>query len=105
MYQGRMDNQIKVRGNRIELGEIESAAMCVEGVENVCAVFEPVKQEIVLFLETQQNYTLRKFNMEMKKFVPKYMLPAKVICMPNLPHTPNDKIDRVLLKKKLEEEA
>ena len=33
------------------------------------------------------------------------MLPGKLVCMEHLPRTPNDKIDRVTLKKQVEEEA
>ncbi|MGN0334669.1 MAG: amino acid adenylation domain-containing protein [Lachnospiraceae bacterium] len=103
IFQGRKDNQIKVRGNRIELGEIENCAMCIEGVENVCTVFDSDKQEIVMFLQTQENYTVRKFNMKLRKYLPNYMLPARLICMPQLPHTPNEKIDRVKLRGMLKE--
>ena len=70
LFQGRKDNQIKLRGNRIELGEIEAAAMCVPGVENVCAVLDQKNQQIVQFLETKQSFLLRRFNMELKKYVP-----------------------------------
>ena len=105
MFQGRKDNQIKLRGNRIELGEIEAAAMCVPGVENVCAVLDQENQQIVLFLETKTAFLLRRFNLELKKYVPNYMLPGKLVCMEQLPHTPNDKIDRVALKNSLKEDA
>lgn len=104
MFQGRKDNQVKIRGNRIELGEVESAAMCVPGVENVCAVLDQQKQQIVLFLETKTEFPLRRFNMELKKYIPNYMFPGKLVCMDQLPHTPNDKIDRVTLKDSLKEE-
>ncbi len=103
MFQGRKDNQVKVRGNRIELGEIESAAMCVNGVENVCAVLDEEAQQIVLFVETAEPFTLRKFNLELKRYIPNYMMPGKLVCMEKLPHTPNDKIDRVTLKNSLKE--
>ena len=33
------------------------------------------------------------------------MLPGKLVCMEQLPHTPNDKIDRVALKNSLKEGA
>ena len=104
LFRGRKDSQIKLRGNRIELGEIESAAMCIDGVENCCAVLDEEKQQIVLFLETEQNFLLRKFNLELKGYVPNYMLPGRLVCMPKLPHTANDKIDRVRLKASLKEE-
>ena len=103
LFRGRKDSQIKLRGNRIELGEIESAAMCIEGVENCCAILDEAKQQIALFVETALTMNLRKFNLEMKKYVPTYMLPGQLICMEKLPHTANDKIDRVRLKASLQE--
>ncbi len=103
MFLGRKDNQVKLRGNRIELGEIENAAMCVPGVENVCAVLDAEAQQIVLFVETRQSFTLRKFNLELKRYIPTYMMPGKLVCMEKLPHTPNDKIDRVTLAQSLKE--
>lgn len=102
---GRKDNQIKLKGNRIELGEIETAAMAVEGVENAAAVFDAENELIALFVETQGTLPLRRFNLELKKHIPQYMLPGKLIPMEKLPHTANDKIDRVLLKKILKGEA
>ena len=103
LFHGRKDSQIKLRGNRIELGEIESAAMCIEGVENCCAILDESKQQITLFAETTRDMNLRKFNLEMKKYVPNYMLPGQLVCMEKLPHTANDKIDRVRLKASLQE--
>ncbi len=101
MFCGRRDSQIKLKGNRIELGEIETAAVCVEGVENAAAVFDSDKQEIVLFVETKAQLTLRRFNLELKKRIPSYMLPGRLVPMEHLPHTANDKIDRVRLKAML----
>ncbi len=98
---GRRDSQIKIKGNRVELGEIENAAMCVEGVENAAALF--VGGQIVLCVETQGTLPFRRFNMELKKHVPQYMLPGKLVAMERLPHTANDKINRVLLRTQLEE--
>lgn len=98
MFLGRRDSQIKLKGNRIELGEVESAAMCVAGVENAAALFDAEEQKIVLFLETKETFLLRKFNLELRKLIPQYMLPGKLISMEQLPHTANDKIDRVTLR-------
>ena len=103
MYIGRMDNQVKVKGNRIELGEIECAAMCIDGVKGACAVFDEKNEQIVLFVESEEEYVLRKFNNALKEYIPKYMLPSKLTVMDHFPHTANDKIDRVTLKKSLSE--
>lgn len=99
MYAGRKDQQIKIKGNRVELGEIETAAMCVDGIKGACAVFDEQNERIVLFAEAESELKLRIVNKELLKYIPKYMLPAKVETMDKLPHTPNDKIDRVRLKK------
>ncbi len=102
-FRGRRDSQIKLKGNRIELGEIDAAAMCVGGVENAAAVFEAEKERIVLFVETRGTLPLRRFNLELKKHIPNYMLPAALVPMEKLPHTANDKIDRLALKARLAE--
>lgn len=102
MFLGRKDNQVKVKGNRIELGEIENAAMCVGGIKGACAVYDEASQKIVLFAESCEPLMLRKTNLELKKYIPQYMLPSKLVVMDKFPHTANDKIDRVTLKKSLE---
>ncbi len=101
IFMGRKDSQIKINGNRVELGEIETAAMCLAGVSGACAVLDAERNKIVLFLETAETLKLRLVNNELRQYIPKYMLPGEVITMEKFPHTPNDKIDRVTLKKTL----
>ncbi len=101
MYAGRKDHQIKIKGNRVELGEIETAAMCIDGINNVCAIFDEENERIVLFIESELEFKLRLVNKELLKHIPKYMLPAQIVVMKNLPHTSNDKINRVELKNSL----
>lgn len=98
IFVGRADSQIKIRGNRVELGEVETAAKTVPQIGNCCVMFDAERQEIVLFAETQEELILRKLNLELKKLIPSYMLPGRLVCLSKLPHTPNGKIDRVLLK-------
>ncbi len=104
MFLGRKDNQVKVKGNRIELGEIENAAMCVGSIKGACAVYDERERKIVLFAESREALTLRKVNRELKKYIPSYMLPSRLVVTDAFPHTANDKIDRVTLKKSLEAE-
>lgn len=99
IFIGRKDSQIKLRGNRIELGDLESAAAAIENVDSACALFDADKQEIVLFIETTAEIVARKFKMELKKYVPAYMVPARIVTMEKFPHTPSGKIDRVGLRK------
>ena len=102
MYSGRRDGQIKLRGNRIELGEIEAAARLLPGAENVCAVFDKPRQEIVLFIVAAEEIPLRTLRRSLRGAIPAYMMPARAVTMEKLPHNANDKIDRVYLAKWLE---
>jgi D-alanine--poly(phosphoribitol) ligase subunit 1 len=104
MFLGRMDSQIKLRGNRIELGEVEKAAACIDNVGRACAIFHAEQEEIVLFLETPEEFVLRKINMELLKYIPRYMLPHRLVTMEEFPRTANDKIDRITLRKEYLEE-
>ena len=78
---------------------LESAAAAIENVASACALFDADKQEIVLFIETTAEIVARKFKMELKKYVPAYMVPGKIVTMEKFPHTPSGKIDRVGLRK------
>ena len=71
----------------------------MEGVESACALFDADNEEIVLFIETRTEIIARKFKLELKKYVPAYMVPAGIITMKKFPHTPSGKIDRVGLRK------
>ncbi len=99
IFIGRKDSQIKLRGNRIELGDLESAAATVDGADSVCALFDADRQEIVLFIETSVEINARKFKTELKKYVPAYMVPSRIVTINKFPHTPSGKIDRVGLRK------
>ena len=74
-------------------------------MENAAAVFDAEKEQIVLFVETKGTLPFRKFNLELKRHIPQYMLPAKLVAMERLPHTANDKIDRVALRATLKGDA
>lgn len=100
-FQGRRDSQIKLRGNRIEMGDVENAARAVSGVENAAALFDAENERIVLFIETARETSLRRFNLELGKHLPKYMLPGRLVCMEALPLNANRKIDRVRLRTML----
>lgn len=103
IFLGRRDSQIKLRGNRIELGDIESAAAAADGIKSACAVFDEAKGEIVLYLETAEEIKERKFRLFLKELIPSYMVPSKIITMESFPHTASGKIDRVSLKKEIQQ--
>jgi amino acid adenylation domain-containing protein len=105
MYCGRLDYQVKVQGYRIELGEIEfHAREFLKGKNAVAVTFENKIQntEIALFVEgeAQTGDSLMNY---LKSKVPPYMLPSKIIGKENFPLNTNAKVDRIALKKLIEQ--
>ena len=79
--------------------------MCIPGVANACALLDEAAGQIVLFAESGEKLTLRQANKVLKQYIPAYMLPGRLVVMERLPHTANDKIDRVRLRASLTEEV
>jgi acyl-coenzyme A synthetase/AMP-(fatty) acid ligase len=98
-FLGRQDSQIKLYGYRIELGEIESAAAKINGVARNAAVLDSHSKVIVLFIESLPSLILEvgAVRRELAQFLPKYMIPGKVIFLDELKLNKNGKIDRIAL--------
>ena len=85
-------------GHRIELGEIEAVTALLDGIRSVCCVFNPEKNKIALYYTGDPEELALKS--ELKKKLPRYMLPHGVFRLDSMPYTPNGKVDRSLLKKR-----
>lgn len=100
MLYGRLDYQVKIQGYRIELGEIEyHAREFLQGKNAVASAFtnEQGNNEIALFVEGDiANELAIKHYLSGK--MPSYMLPAKLIAVPEFPLNANEKVDRLALK-------
>ena len=98
-FLGRIDEQIKLRGNRIELGEIE-AVLCTHAQITACAVMlrdkEPASPQLVAYIVSRDGMPpapeeLRRY---LREGLPQYMVPSRFITLPALPLSPNGKVDR-----------
>lgn len=98
MYLSRKDFQIKHRGHRIELGEIETMTNAIEGLNISCAMYDTVKEQIVLFYESDDEMTEKSVYKELKSKIPDYMLPGKIRRLDKMPLNINGKIDRAYLR-------
>ncbi len=102
LYQGRIDHQVKIRGNRVELGEIE-ATLAEHPVvrESVVTAYEvsPGDKRLAAYIvpeedEPQLIIDLRNF---LSRKLPEYMIPASFNFLDQLPLTPSGKVDRKAL--------
>jgi amino acid adenylation domain-containing protein len=102
-YIGRLDQQVKVRGNRIELGEIEAVLgqhpkvkeSLVIATENEPNDLQQLIAYLVLYPE--QTVTTSELYDLLKQKLPSYMIPSAFVMLEALPLLPNGKIDRSAL--------
>ncbi len=104
-YMGRVDEQIKILGCRAELGELEEIAVTYPNILQAAACLDTTaeKNQINLFFIKKSNRNaidIAKFNRFLKKQVPRYTVPSKIIEIARFPRTVNGKIDKNLLLKK-----
>ncbi len=102
-YLGRMDHQVKVRGFRIELGEVEAALAVHEALGEVVVVARedrPGDRRLVGYAvpspgaEPPPAAELREF---LRLRLPEFMVPSDFVLLPEMPRTPNGKVDRKAL--------
>jgi amino acid adenylation domain-containing protein/non-ribosomal peptide synthase protein (TIGR01720 family) len=102
LYLGRLDHQVKIRGNRIELGEIEATLDQHPGVrESVVVAHEYASgdKRLMSYVVARHEPTptfseLRSF---LKEKLPDYMIPSAFGYLDSLPLTANGKVDRQAL--------
>ncbi|MER5886569.1 amino acid adenylation domain-containing protein [Streptomyces sp. NPDC001941] len=96
---GRADAQVKLRGHRIELGEIEAVAAEHPHVTEAAAVVRedvPGDPRLCLYFTLAQGRDAADEDVlaTLSQRLPAYMVPGRLVRMPELPHTPNKKVDR-----------
>jgi amino acid adenylation domain-containing protein len=94
---GRKDHQVKIRGFRIELGEIENHLTRYAGVKEAVVVDREDKQGskyLCAYMVTIGNVETKKLKSHLSNRLPQYMVPEFFVKLPEMPLTPNGKIDR-----------
>ncbi|TWU08820.1 Surfactin synthase subunit 2 [Symmachiella macrocystis] len=103
-YLGRIDNQIQVLGHRVELQEIENA-LRQSGDNSAVALGWPPMQAAAeciyaVFTENPELETQRILS-HCKQSLPDYMVPRRVIFVPQIPLNANGKVDRRTLSEQI----
>ncbi|MHC8371442.1 non-ribosomal peptide synthase/polyketide synthase [Pseudomonas sp. MDT1-85] len=96
-YLGRLDHQVKLRGQRIELGEIDAALLNQPAITGACTLV--IDNRLVAFYSSNaaQPGLDTLLAAQLKNQLPTYMVPAVWVEVPTLPLTTNGKIDRKAL--------
>lgn len=102
---GRIDSQIKLRGNRIELEEIERFfEKSLDSVEQAIAVFDEEKNIIRLAVFNPNNSIDMTLAINAaKKSLPEYMVPNQIHQIDVIPRTINEKVDKTKVLELLKE--
>ncbi|WP_113705324.1 amino acid adenylation domain-containing protein, partial [Nonomuraea lactucae] len=92
-FLGRIDNQIKIRGQRVELGEIETVLREQPGVREALVVAggDGLVAYVVTDVPDADPRTA------LKALLPDHMVPTAYVRLEALPLSPNGKVDRAAL--------
>jgi non-ribosomal peptide synthetase-like protein len=94
-YNGRIDNQVKLRGFRIELEEIEAAIMCFcPGLVAVQNCKETKKAFLVAYCADLDAGLIEKIHTSLTTKLPHYMWPSYYVSMKEMELTTSGKLNR-----------
>ena len=97
-FLGRLDGQVKIRGQRIELEEIEHVLREIPGIDQAAAVVvgKGSEMEIVACVKGtgvgQAN--CEDIRAALALTLPEYMIPSRFLSVDSMPLTPSGKLDR-----------
>ena len=96
-YFGRSDFQVKINGFRIELEEIDKVLLQNPLVSNAVSIIKEWNNKKYIITYYVSNLSDKELNLYLKKKLPIYMIPYKLISVKELPLTLNCKIDKKAL--------
>lgn len=103
-FMGRVDNQVKIRGQRVELGEIETVLRLHPGISEAVVIQAPFTndhQRLIAYVMPKQTIhtcgrdgLIDELRAHIGSKLPLYMVPNAFVIMDEMPLNPNGKIDR-----------
>lgn len=104
LFLGRVDEQIKLRGFRIEPGDIEDALMAAAAesfpaVDGAAVVLRSPQQLVAFLAPLDDGVDTSSLRRELARRLPEYMVPQRLVALPELPRLPNGKLDRQRLRE------
>lgn len=96
LYEGRMDTQVKLRGQRLELGEIEYQLGICEGIHDNAVLLQEINGEawLVAYYTSDNEIDTLSLRSHLLQKLPAYMIPSWYVRLDSLPLSGNGKLDR-----------
>ena len=101
MFIGRRDSQVKINGYRIELAEIEFHARIFLNKNVLVMTYEENEGNAIALFVEQESMDSEQLLSYLRKKLPPYMIPSRIVYIPVFPLNSSNKIDRSALKQKL----
>ncbi|MBC8951227.1 MULTISPECIES: non-ribosomal peptide synthetase [Xenorhabdus] len=98
VYEGRKDEQVKIRGMRIEIGEIENTLMTASGVHNAAVVLDTRDSSDRLVGFVQGSDDTDAIMRHISQILPDFMLPQALIHCHQIPLNAAGKVDKKQLR-------
>lgn len=104
VFQGRLDTQVKIRGNRIELEEVEHVVQACSQAALCAVIAWPVDDAgraggLIAFVTNMQGSAAQVLQ-ACRQRLPVYAVPQRIVTLDALPVNVNGKIDRKVLAQR-----
>ena len=101
IIKGRVDNQIKLRGQRVDPEEIEQVIVRYDKINNAVAIIHEINNEnhLCAYFTCENQVDIGDLRKYLERFLSGYMIPTFIIQLDKFPETPSGKIDRKMLPK------
>jgi amino acid adenylation domain-containing protein len=91
-FLGRTDNQLKIRGQRVEPADIEASLTSHPAVSAAAVRAEEDQRLLAYLVCTEPVPTPAELREHLARRLPRYMVPADFVLLPELPIGPNGKV-------------
>ncbi|RUT36532.1 amino acid adenylation domain-containing protein [Paenibacillus zeisoli] len=101
-YAGRIDHQVKIRGQRMECGEIEYHLLNHPDIREAIVTAhrdDAGDSYLCAYIVSDQALTSDQVQLFLSDQLPAYMIPAHLVRLDHIPLTPNGKADRAALPR------
>ncbi|WP_374175238.1 amino acid adenylation domain-containing protein [Flavobacterium tructae] len=102
IYEGRNDEQVKIRGHRIELSAVEHQLLSNEKIDEAVVTAqndEKGNKELVAYIVMTTPASIEELRSFLSEILPDYMIPTSFVFLDKIPLNINGKVDKKALVK------